>query len=69
MTKILKIHNCLTCPYKASSWRRASDGYVCTNPINQDEDGYCPQIEDLNTIADFCEMEDDGKGLKGQDLI
>ena len=41
--KILKLFDCYSCPFIASSWTRAKgDIFICTNPINQDGDGYCP---------------------------
>jgi len=56
--KLLKIPNCLECGYRKQSWTRNGDIWVCTNPINQDENGYCKEIPDSNIIPDFCKLED-----------
>ena len=56
--KLLKLTKCLICPFKQQSWTRSGNIDVCTNPINQDENGYCKEIPDPQIIPDFCELPD-----------
>ena len=57
--KILKLYDCHLCTFKALSWTRAKgDIFVCSNPINADEDGYMREIPDPNVIPEWCKLED-----------